>query len=503
MHALRPIAALLLTLLVFPACGEAVGGVQEREAGADAADAGGGAGDADPGAGGDAQPDAGPPARDAALPPGDTPTEDDGAGPADGDGAQDAGPGDEDGEPGSGDDGGTPGRDAAADTAAGFDTGTAPDIATDDDGEPVKEACPERREAVEGDAFDRQRRRVDAPGRLCGLTLHALTVPAGARWEVEAEGLEEGTLMVAWTAHRFSGDLREAATSLGAAEVTGGRATVAFRALWSGEHAIAVETDATTAYRLQARCLEGCGLDSTRWPVALVHGYAGVDRYFGVLDYFFDVREPNRRRGFAVYTPRTDPIAFSTRRAEQLAGQLEAIRRETGARRFHLIAHSQGGLDGRVLISGMGWHDRIVSLTTIATPHRGIPLRLAEFLSVEDFTPEGAEMFNRMYPDHPDVRYWSWSARSCGVLEWGCIRRNNGEIVGVLLGPSYTLLLRFGPNDGIVPTASMPWGTLLGQLPADHFDQVGQIATPPLPGLPFDHRAFYRGELQRLADLGL
>jgi triacylglycerol esterase/lipase EstA (alpha/beta hydrolase family) len=50
-----------------------------------------------------------------------------------------------------------------------------------------------------------------------------------------------------------------------------------------------------------------------------------------------------------------------------------------------------------------------------------------------------------------------------------------------LLGGPFTL------NDGVVPTASCVWGRFLGCLPADHFDQVGQV----LGVSDFDYERFY------------
>lgn len=51
--------------------------------------------------------------------------------------------------------------------------------------------------------------------------------------------------------------------------------------------------------------------------------------------------------------------------------QLQKMPSET---RVHIVAHSMGGLDGRWVIAEGGLADRIDSLTTIATPHRGTSL---------------------------------------------------------------------------------------------------------------------------------
>ena len=43
-------------------------------------------------------------------------------------------------------------------------------------------------------------------------------------------------------------------------------------------------------------------------------------------------------------------------------------------KKIHIIAHSMGGLDSRYMISKLGMADRVLSLTTISTPHHGSPI---------------------------------------------------------------------------------------------------------------------------------
>jgi hypothetical protein len=80
------------------------------------------------------------------------------------------------------------------------------------------------------------------------------------------------------------------------------------------------------------------------------------------------------------------------------------------------------------------------------------------------------------------------------------MRDHDGEVVTPFLLPTYTLLSRFGPSDGLVPTAHMIHGEHLGELSADHFDQIGQVADSE--GGAFSHRAFYLSEAARLRSLG-
>ena len=63
------------------------------------------------------------------------------------------------------------------------------------------------------------------------------------------------------------------------------------------------------------------------------------------------------------------------------------------------------------------------------------------------------------------------------------------------------LKLTVGDSDGMVPVESAKWGDYRGTIPADHMDEVGQIAD--FFNLSFDHKDFYLEEVRRLAALGL
>src|SRR5205814_1408651 len=39
----------------------------------------------------------------------------------------------------------------------------------------------------------------------------------------------------------------------------------------------------------------------------------------------------------------------------------------------HVIGHSMGGLDARFMVAKLGMETRVLSLTTVGTPHRGSP----------------------------------------------------------------------------------------------------------------------------------
>jgi pimeloyl-ACP methyl ester carboxylesterase len=263
---------------------------------------------------------------------------------------------------------------------------------------------------------------------------------------------------------------------------------------------------ADTNVRGSLVCVDGCDREATRYPIVLMHGMAGTDRYFGLLDYFYDIVPLLSGRGFAAFTPVVPPIGSSSDRADVLAPQIDAVLAETGAAKVHLIAHSQGGLDARILVSGLGYADRVASITTLSSPHAGIPIDIPEWLAGEDFSREAMAAFALQYPDVEAMPRFSWAGRTCGRLEGACREANQDEVVELVLGASHALMSAaaaddgdHGENDGVVLVSSARWGEFLGIVPADHFDEVGQIADAA--PAPFDHRGFYLSEARRLRAL--
>ena len=78
---------------------------------------------------------------------------------------------------------------------------------------------------------------------------------------------------------------------------------------------------------------------------------------------------------------------------------------------------------------------------------------------------------------------------------------DGGPPCTLLLAAGFTLLRLDGTaNDGMVPAPSTVWGDHRGTICADHADQVGLFADGETN--TYDHLAFYRSEMRRLADLG-
>src|SRR5437763_959212 len=112
-----------------------------------------------------------------------------------------------------------------------------------------------------------------------------------------------------------------------------------------------------------------------RNPIVLAHGLMGFDAVrvggFRVRGYYPGIEESFRAAGNRVFGARVHPTAGIAQRAAELR---ELIDHASPQEPVHLLAHSMGGLDARYMISRLDMADRVLSLTTIGTPHRGSPI---------------------------------------------------------------------------------------------------------------------------------
>ena len=253
-------------------------------------------------------------------------------------------------------------------------------------------------------------------------------------------------------------------------------------------------------------------------PIVLLPGL-GAFATAGSAGYFAGIPEALRADGWQVFTPTVDPFQAVSVRAGQDAASIDAILAQTGASRVHVIAHSQGGLDARYLISTLGYGDRIATLTTLGTPHHGskvsdlalglIPGNAGDamaavfdafFGAVVD-TSENIQAaltdlseswvdgtFNPANPDDPRVAYYSVE----GVTQpFANVDTSVVSVCDPALQPSWWIdAVLEGSNDGIVATSSARWAHDLGTIPADHFGETDGPAGVAHPA--FDAIAFYR-----------
>ena len=226
-----------------------------------------------------------------------------------------------------------------------------------------------------------------------------------------------------------------------------------------------------------------------RHPVVLAHGLFGFDSIGSGrwrFSYFANLPDWLRASGNRVLVTRAHPVGRVATRATQVARQIEGA---FGSEPVHLFGHSMGGLDCRHLISRLGLGHRVLSLTTLGTPHRGSVVADAvrgwarpksasrAFLRSVGWEPElllelsreGAEKFNANTPDLPGVFYQSVA----GVFPDRCRRDFRQLPHRAMTGP---LLDRCeGPNDGMVGEASARWGHEHETWAGDHFNLVNWV----------------------------
>ena len=155
-----------------------------------------------------------------------------------------------------------------------------------------------------------------------------------------------------------------------------------------------------------------------------------------------------------------------TRRSNELKLRVLEALAQTGAPKVHIIAHSMGGLDARHMIVDLEMADRVASLTTIGTPHRGTVLadhalsnggvllmdvlkRVVDVDGFVDLTITSCEEFNRRAEDQEarnDVAYQAYASAE-----------DFRRVFAPLL-PSWLFIRDHeGRNDGLVPFGSQQW----------------------------------------------
>ncbi|KAJ5580184.1 uncharacterized protein N7459_006169 [Penicillium hispanicum] len=229
--------------------------------------------------------------------------------------------------------------------------------------------------------------------------------------------------------------------------------------------------------------------DAPKHPVVLAHGLFGFDElrlagpYFPGVQYWRGIKEALTAQGIEVVTATVPPSGSIEARAEELARIIEI-----GARGKDVNIIAMGGLDSRYMISQLQPQNfKVLSLTTIATPHRGSAVVDYAFEQIgADRLPQiyytlhrlnvetGAfaqltrkymsETFNPNTPDVEDVRYFSYGA-SAEPSIWSVFRLSHRILAEAE-----------GPNDGLVSVASSHWGgdqgykgTLMG---VSHLDLI-------------------------------
>ncbi|KFY05382.1 hypothetical protein O988_00033 [Pseudogymnoascus sp. VKM F-3808] len=229
-----------------------------------------------------------------------------------------------------------------------------------------------------------------------------------------------------------------------------------------------------------------------KYPIVLAHGLMGFDKlkFAGDLipgvEYWRGIVEALEANGVEVITASVPPSASIEERALKLG---QDIARKANGRSVNIIAHSMGGLDARYMISRLKPENvEVLSLTTVATPHRGsafadfmfdeigpgnLPTLYKIFEGVGLGTGAFSQLttkfmineFNPKTPDKPGVQYFSYGA-DVHPSFWSAFKQ-----------PHKVVEKLEGPNDGLVSVGSSKWGTYKGTLvDVSHLDLINWSA---------------------------
>ena len=221
------------------------------------------------------------------------------------------------------------------------------------------------------------------------------------------------------------------------------------------------------------------------FPIVLAHGVARFDILRQLvheelnlppnpledkLQYFKNIRTFLTASGFpAVSNPDVEFAGSVRDRAADLKTHVEGVLTKNGAEKVHIIAHSMGGLDARVMIVELGMADKVASLTTIGTPHYGSPVadRLLGFGGrsllkalqsttlkldidgVEDLTTDACKKFDEVAADA--------EAKNGVFYQVYSSYEEFDDMFLPLLGTWSYIRAVAGRNDGLVPVTSQMW----------------------------------------------
>jgi triacylglycerol lipase len=228
--------------------------------------------------------------------------------------------------------------------------------------------------------------------------------------------------------------------------------------------------------------------------IVLASGFLVPQQIGQIIEYFRDVPSHLEAKGHRVLAHKVPVVASCKVRAKALADSIPA---KFNNDPVHIIAHSMGGLDARMMIgenmNGLGEKGRIVSLTTLSTPHQGSPLadllagkgpddlrrplfdKLAsagiDIRGLRDLTSDVDGTLPDVPKDFPHIHCRSYAASG----------RGGSQPTTYLLLPGYLYIRQQTgqDNDGAVAVGSATYGEFKGAWPCDHFQIVGHNFDAP------------------------
>jgi len=254
-----------------------------------------------------------------------------------------------------------------------------------------------------------------------------------------------------------------------------------------------------------------------KYPVILVHGIVAHDRW-DTFSFWGRIPAELQRNGVLVFFGNTDAWGSYESNAELLKATVDNVLLETNSEKVNIIAHSKGGIDSRYFIWKYGYGDKVASLTTISTPHRGA--EIAEVLWEQQIIHTNAarnalHVFGRLYGDNNPNLYKIIYDLSCSNME-----RFNEEVIldervyfhsiysvmnnscnEPLFSNSYRFIMRErGANDGVVSEYSSRWGENITRIERLSHIEIIDIKKRNIAGI--NVLDIYTGIIRDLAERG-
>jgi len=230
------------------------------------------------------------------------------------------------------------------------------------------------------------------------------------------------------------------------------------------------------------------------YPIVLSHGVLGFDDRQGLLGgaikYWGGMDNHLREQGAAVLTPGTNPMHSVQNRATDQKNQINSWMAANGYTKVHIMAHSQGALVSRYMVSSLGMASKVRTITSINGVNRGTPtadIALAVIPSwlqpsvnvivnvisqlvygksqqdiiamTQSLTVGNVNALNAANPNNASVKYYSYGSK---ITIPDLIQH---PIMGLAYPITWTGGVfngQGGDNDGVVPFSSQAWGTWKG-----------------------------------------
>lgn len=237
--------------------------------------------------------------------------------------------------------------------------------------------------------------------------------------------------------------------------------------------------------------LSQLAISSEKAPFIFAHGFF-VPHH--VYTHVVPLKQLFRTMDREIHIAKTPMIGSIEHRGKIL---VEEIRRLVPSGKFHLIGHSMGGLDARYALTFTDIAERCLSLTTLATPHRGSEIAdivvdivdhgRTELLSEIPGADKMVQLFKRFMGSVRDLttdnmrEHFNLEVQNTRGVEYYSL---GFEIplpfffytTQVELFPIFRFFMDLNlPNDGVVTVESSKWGTYLGTMWGDHISETSQI----------------------------